>query len=81
MASVKGENEGFVKVVAETKYGEVLGVHILHAHAADLIAEAVAALNGEMTVDDLAHAVHPHPTLSEALAEAAHAFYGHAIHL
>ncbi len=80
MASVRGENEGFVKVVAETKYGEVLGVHILHAHAADLIPEAVAVLGGEMTVDDLAHAVHPHPTLSEAVMEAAHAFYGRAIH-
>ena len=80
MASVLGENEGFVKVVAETKYGEILGVHILHAHAADLVSEAVAVLNGEMTVDDLAHSVHPHPTLSEAVAEATHAFYGHAIH-
>lgn len=81
MAAVKGENEGFVKIVADTKYGEILGVHVLHAHAADLVPEAIAALNGEMTVDDLAHAVHPHPTLSEAMAEAAHAFFGHAIHL
>ncbi len=80
MASVRGENEGFVKIVSETKYGEILGVHILHAHAGDMIAEAVAVLNGELAVDDLAHAVHPHPTLSEAVAEAAHAFYGHAIH-
>ena len=45
-----------------------------------MIAEAVAVLNGELAVDDLAHAVHPHPTLSEAVAEAAHAIYGHAIH-
>ena len=56
------------------------GVHILHAHAGEMIGEAVAVLNGEMTVEDLAHAVHPHPTLSEGIMEATHAFYGQAIH-
>jgi dihydrolipoamide dehydrogenase len=80
-ASVDGENEGFVKIVGETKYNQILGVHILHAHAGEMISEAVAVLNGEMRADDLAHAIHPHPTLSEAVAEAAHAYFGHAIHI
>ena len=80
-ASIEGENEGFVKIVGETKYNEILGIHIVHAHAGEMISEAVAVLNGEMTVEDLAHAIHPHPTLSEGIAEATHAFYGHAIHI
>ena len=49
-ASIEGENEGFVKIVGESKYDEVLGVHILHAHAGELIAEGVAVLNGPFTV-------------------------------
>ncbi|MBI2933717.1 MAG: dihydrolipoyl dehydrogenase [Planctomycetes bacterium] len=80
-ASIEGENEGFVKIVADAKYGEVLGVHILHARAGEMIPEAVAILNGEMTVEGLTHAIHPHPTLSEAIGEAAHAYFGHAIHI
>lgn len=80
-AAIEGEREGFVKIVADSRYDEVLGVHILHAHAGELISEGVAVLNGEMTVEDLAHAVHPHPTLSEGLLEAAHAYLGHAIHI
>lgn len=80
-ASIIGENEGFVKIVADEKYGEILGVHILHAHATELISEAVAVLNGELAAEDLAHSIHPHPTLSEAIAEATHAIYGHPIHI
>jgi dihydrolipoamide dehydrogenase len=80
-ASIEGENEGFVKIVGETKYNEILGVHILHAHAGEMIAEAVAVLNGELTVEDLSHSIHPHPTLSEGVMEATHAYYGHAIHI
>ncbi len=80
-ASIEGENEGFVKIVGETKYNEILGVHVLHAHAGEMISEAVAVLNGELTVDELAHSIHPHPTLSEGIAEATHAYYGHAIHI
>jgi len=80
-ASVEGENDGFVKIVADAKYGEILGVHILHARAGELIPEAMALMNGEMTVEALVHAVHPHPTLSEAIGEAAHAYFGHAIHI
>ena len=80
-ASIEGENEGFVKIVADAQYGEILGVHILHAHAGEMISEAVAVMNGEMTVEALASSIHPHPTLSEAVAEATHAYFGHAIHI
>ncbi len=80
-ASIEGENEGMVKVVGESKYGEILGVHILHAHAGEMISEAVAVMNGELTAEELAHSIHPHPTLSEAVMEAAHAYYGQAIHI
>jgi dihydrolipoamide dehydrogenase len=80
-ASIEDEREGFVKIVCDTKYDEIVGVHILHAHAGEMISEGVAILNGEMTAEDLAHSIHPHPTLSEGLLEASHAFYGHAIHI
>ena len=60
---------------------EILCVHILHAAAGELVSEGVALLNGEMTVEDLAHSIHPHPTLSESFLEAAHAYYGHAVHI
>jgi dihydrolipoamide dehydrogenase len=80
-ASIEGENEGFVKIIGEKKYNEVLGIHILHAHAGEMIAEGVAVLNGELTVEALANSIHPHPTLSEAVGEATHAYFGHAIHI
>ncbi|MBI4232689.1 dihydrolipoyl dehydrogenase [Candidatus Peregrinibacteria bacterium] len=80
-ASILDEGEGFVKIIADEKYGEILGVHILHAHSTEMISEAVAVLNGELAAEDLAHSIHPHPTLSEAIAEATHAIYGHAIHI
>jgi dihydrolipoamide dehydrogenase len=80
-ASIEDEREGFVKIVGESKYDEILGVHIVHATAGELISEGVAILNGEMTAEELSHSIHPHPTLSESLLEASHAFYGHAIHI
>lgn len=80
-ALVINETEGFVKIVAEKKYGEVLGVHIIGPRATDLIAEAVLGMSMEMTVEELAHAVHPHPTLSESLMEAAMSISGGAIHM
>ena len=80
-ASIEGENEGFAKVVAEKKYGEILGIHVIHAHAGELVAEATAVLNGELTAADLTHVIHAHPTLSEAILEASHAIYGHPIHI
>ena len=72
--------EGFVKVVREKKYDEILGVHIIGAHATDLIGEACVALNVETTTEELVRTMHAHPTLSEAVMEAAHAAVGHAIH-
>ncbi len=61
-------------------YGEVLGVHIVAGHATDMIAEATASLELEATVHDLAKTVHPHPTLSEVVMEAAHGAVGKPIH-
>ncbi len=78
-AKIAGETEGFVKVVGEKKYDELLGVHIIGPRATDLIAEAVVALRMEATVEELARSIHPHPTMSEAVGQAAHAVHGEAI--
>ena len=80
-AAILGKTAGFVKIVRETRYDEVLGVHILGAHATDLIAEACVALQLESTTEEIVRTIHAHPTLSEGLAEAAHAAMGHAIHI
>ena len=79
-ANILGDLTGFAKVVAEARYGEILGVHIVGPHATDLIAEAVVALEHEATLESLARSVHPHPTLSEAVAEAALAGLGSPLH-
>jgi len=80
-AAIAGKTDGFVKVVRETRYDELLGVHIIGPHATDLIAEACVALQIESTTEELFRTIHAHPTLSEALAEAAHAATGAAIHI
>jgi len=80
-AAILGKAEGFVKVVREKKYDELLGVHIIGPHATDLIAEACVALRVESTTEELFRSMHAHPTLSEAVVEAAHAAFGHAIHI
>jgi len=80
-ARIVGKTEGFVKVVREKKYDEVLGVHIVGVHATDLIAEACVALQLEGTDEELLRTMHAHPTLSEAVMEAAHAAHGAAIHI
>jgi dihydrolipoamide dehydrogenase len=80
-ARMAGELEGFVKIVAESKYDEVLGVHIIGPRATELVAEAVMALRLECTVEELVRTIHAHPTFSEAVGEAAHAAHGAAIHL
>jgi dihydrolipoamide dehydrogenase len=80
-ASILGENEGFVKVVSEASYDELLGVHIVGPHATDLIAEAVVALTHEATAESLMKSVHAHPTLSEAVMEAAHGAFDRPIHV
>ena len=76
---IVGHPEGLVKVVSEAKYDEVLGVHIVGPHATDLISEACVALRLEATTEEIFRTVHPHPTLPEALMQAAEAVYGHAI--
>lgn len=80
-ARMAGETDGFVKIVAEKKYDEVLGVHIIGPRATELIAEAVLALRLECTVEELVKTIHAHPTISEAMGEAAHAAHGAAIHI
>jgi dihydrolipoamide dehydrogenase len=79
-ATILGETDGLVKVVSEARYDQVLGVHVVGPRATELISEGVSLLSLEATALEMAHAVHPHPTLSEALMEAAEAVYGHAIH-
>jgi dihydrolipoamide dehydrogenase len=81
-ARILNDTEGFVKIVSEKKYGEVLGVHIIGPRATELIAEASAAMRLESTSEDLMRAIHPHPTLSESVHEAAEAAAtGHALHI
>jgi dihydrolipoamide dehydrogenase len=80
-ARMAGEVDGFVKIVAEKKYDEILGVHIIGPRATELVAEAVMALRMEVTVEELIKTIHAHPTMSEAVGEAAHAAHGAAIHL
>ena len=80
-AATAGEREGFVKVVADASSGELLGVHIAGHQATELIAEAALALRMEATLADIAACVHAHPTLSEALREAALDASGGAIHI
>jgi dihydrolipoamide dehydrogenase len=80
-AKIAGEIEGFVKIVADRKYDEVLGVHMIGPRATELVAEATMALRLECTVEELIRTIHAHPTMSEAVGEAAHAVHGGAIHL
>jgi dihydrolipoamide dehydrogenase len=75
------ENAGFVKIVSEGKYNEVLGVHLIGAHVTEMLAGPTGMIGLETTVEELAHTVHPHPTMSEAIMEAAHAALGQAIHM
>ena len=74
-------SEGFVKVLVGEKYGEILGAHIIGSDATELIAEYGLAMNLEATVDEIHQTIHAHPTLSEALAEAAASANGEAIHI
>lgn len=80
-ARMAGETDGFVKIVAEKKYDEVLGVHIIGPRATELVAEAAMMLRMECTVEELVKTIHAHPTMSEAVGEAAHAAHGAAIHI
>jgi dihydrolipoamide dehydrogenase len=78
-ATILGHHEGFVKVVADERYGEILGVHIIGPEGFELIGEAVAAMEAEATVELMMQTIHAHPTLYEALGEAFNAVYGLSI--
>jgi dihydrolipoamide dehydrogenase len=80
-ARIAGETEGFVKIVADRKYDEILGVHMIGPRSTELVAEATVALRLECTVEELIRTIHAHPTMSEAVGEAAHATHGAAIHV
>ncbi len=79
-ALAEGESVGFIKIIADEKYGEILGTHIMAAHATDMISEAIISMQLEGTAHDVAKAIHPHPTLSEIVMEAAHGLVGAPIH-
>jgi len=80
-AKIEEATEGFIKILYEPRYREILGVHILGAKATELIGEFVVGKLLEATVDEFAQAIHPHPTISETIMEAAHVAIGGAIHL
>ena len=80
-ATILGHHEGFIKVVAEAKYGEILGVHAIGPLATEIIAEPVAALGLEATLDDMAATIHAHPTVWEAMGDAFNAVRGLTINL
>ena len=77
---VEGETDGMAKVVLDAEFGEILGVHVYGNHVTDMISEFSVAMTMEATAEEIIHAVHPHPTVSEALPEAFMAAYGKAIH-
>jgi dihydrolipoamide dehydrogenase len=80
-ASAAGAKDGFVKVIYDAKYGELLGCHMIGANVTEMIAEIVVARKLETTGHEILKAVHPHPTMSEAIMEATAAAYGEVIHL
>jgi dihydrolipoyl dehydrogenase len=79
-ARIAGDVEGFVKIVFDKKYDEILGVHMIGGRSTELVAEATLALRLECTVEELIRTIHAHPTMSEAVGEAAHAAHGAPIH-
>jgi dihydrolipoamide dehydrogenase len=80
-ANIIGEPHGFIKIVADKKYGEILGIHILGPKATELVASSLALLGGEYTVEELIHTMYPHPTLNEGFPEAARAMFGRALNM
>ncbi len=81
-ATLLGANEGFVKLVSENKYKQILGVHMVGPRVTELISEGASLIGLEATAADLSHVIHPHPTISEGIMEAAHTLYsGAAIHI
>jgi dihydrolipoamide dehydrogenase len=80
-ARIIGETDGFIKIVSEKKYDEVLGVHIIGAHATELLAEACVAMSLEATAESIAGTIHAHPTVSESMMEAAEGVHDLTVHL
>jgi len=80
-ASAAGSKEGFVKVIYDAKYGELLGTHMIGANVTEMVAEMVVARNLETTGHEIIKSIHPHPTMSEAIMEASAAAYGEVIHI
>ena len=80
-ASIVGQHDGFVKIVADAKHGEILGVHIIGPQATELVSEAVTAMELEATVEDLMFTIHAHPTLAEAMLDASNSVYGLSINV
>ena len=76
-----GERDGFIKIIADAKYGEILGAHMVGPDVTELLPELTLAHNAELTAEEIARNVHAHPTLSEALMEAAHGVEGQTIHI
>jgi dihydrolipoamide dehydrogenase len=76
-----GEKEGFVKIISDARYGEILGAHLVGPDVTELLPELTLAHNNELTAEEIARNVHAHPTLSEALMEAAHGVEGQPIHI
>ena len=80
-ASAAGAKDGFIKMIYDAKYGELLGAHMIGANVTEMIAEIVVARKLETTGHEMLKAVHPHPTMSEAIMEATADAYGEVIHL
>jgi dihydrolipoamide dehydrogenase len=80
-ARTSGETEGFVKIIRDAKYGEILGAHIIGSHATELLHELAVARENEFTVEEVDLAIHAHPTLSEAVAEACLDSLGRVLHI
>jgi dihydrolipoamide dehydrogenase len=80
-AKIEDASDGFVKIVADAEYGEILGVHMIGNSVTEMIAEAVAAMALEGTVEDIVNIIHAHPTLAEATHEAMENVFGAAIHI
>jgi dihydrolipoamide dehydrogenase len=76
-----GEREGFVKIISDARYGEILGAHMIGPEVTELLPELTLAHNAELTAEEIARNVHAHPTLSEVMMEAAHGVEGNPIHL
>jgi len=80
MATIMGERSGTIKLISESKYGQILGIHIIGPHATDLIAEAALAMKMDATPKEISSTIHAHPSLSEALMETALDVTGETLH-